>query len=88
MEKQVSKLTEEVPEEAKQGRIDLRELPLVTIDGEDARDFDDAVYCEQIPSGVGVCGSRLPMSATMCGQKPRWMTKRVTVAPQCISHRK
>jgi ribonuclease R len=28
------------------GRIDLRDIPLVTIDGEDARDFDDAVYCE------------------------------------------
>jgi len=28
------------------GRADLRDVPLVTIDGEDARDFDDAVYCE------------------------------------------
>lgn len=30
------------------GRVDLRELPLVTIDGETARDFDDAVYCEPV----------------------------------------
>ncbi len=37
----------EVPEEAKAGRVDLRELPLVTIDGEDAKDFDDAVYVEK-----------------------------------------
>jgi ribonuclease R len=28
------------------GRTDLRDLALVTIDGENARDFDDAVYCE------------------------------------------
>ena len=33
------------------GRVDLRDVPLVTIDGEDARDFDDAVYCE--PHGDG-----------------------------------
>ena len=33
------------------GRVDLRHLPLVTIDGEDARDFDDAVYCEHITRG-------------------------------------
>ncbi|HKT72717.1 MAG TPA: ribonuclease R [Steroidobacteraceae bacterium] len=32
-------------------REDLRPLPLVTIDGEDARDFDDAVYAEPHPEG-------------------------------------
>jgi ribonuclease R len=49
--KQISGLTEEVPEEAKSNRIDLRQLPLVTIDGEDARDFDDAVFCEPLEQG-------------------------------------
>lgn len=49
--KQVENLREEVPEEAKQGRVDLRQLSLVTIDGEDARDFDDAVYCEAKKGG-------------------------------------
>jgi len=34
-------------------RIDLTDVPLVTIDGEDARDFDDAVYCEPHKSGRG-----------------------------------
>ena len=35
----------------KRDRIDLTDVPLVTIDGEDARDFDDAVYCE--PARIG-----------------------------------
>ncbi|VCU69743.1 Ribonuclease R [Pigmentiphaga humi] len=35
------------------GRYDLRDVPLITIDGEDARDFDDAVYCERVELGSG-----------------------------------
>ncbi|NOX77086.1 MAG: ribonuclease R [Gammaproteobacteria bacterium] len=46
VEDEIAALKPEVPESAKQGREDIRDLPLVTIDGADARDFDDAVYCE------------------------------------------
>ncbi len=48
---EIKPLQKEVPESAKQDRVDLRNLPLVTIDGEDARDFDDAVYCQKTPKG-------------------------------------
>lgn len=48
---EIGALTVDVPESAKQGRTDLRQAPLVTIDGEDARDFDDAVYCQKTPKG-------------------------------------
>ncbi|MDZ7923222.1 MAG: ribonuclease R [Marinagarivorans sp.] len=48
---QAAGLSAEVTEQDKLNRIDLRKLPLVTIDGEDARDFDDAVYCERKRSG-------------------------------------
>lgn len=51
VEKQIRNFGEEVPEEAKKGRVDLRKLPLVTIDGESARDFDDAVYCQKEGDG-------------------------------------
>jgi ribonuclease R len=44
-------ISDEVEESAKLPRKDLRTLPLVTIDGDDARDFDDAVYCEPKKSG-------------------------------------
>jgi ribonuclease R len=40
-------------------RIDLTDVPLVTIDGEDARDFDDAVYCEPMPAS-GAARSKKP----------------------------
>lgn len=51
VEAEIAGLSAEVPEEAKAGRVDLRRLPLVTIDGADARDFDDAVYCQRTPKG-------------------------------------
>jgi len=44
-------LPDKVRAQDKKQRIDLTDVPLVTIDGEDARDFDDAVYCE--PAKVG-----------------------------------
>ena len=34
------------------GRRDLREIPFITIDGETARDFDDAVHLEDLPEGL------------------------------------
>lgn len=51
VELDIAELPREVEESHKEGRTDLRDLPLVTIDGEDARDFDDAVFCE--PRGSG-----------------------------------
>ena len=53
--KEVEKLSAKFPagvtEIDLQGRVDMRGLPLVTIDGETAKDFDDAVYCEQKGKG-------------------------------------
>ncbi|WP_179119121.1 ribonuclease R [Massilia sp. KIM] len=49
--KQAAKLPNEVLPADLADRVDLRDVPLVTIDGEDARDFDDAVYCEPVKIG-------------------------------------
>ncbi len=46
VQREAGQFAPEVPAQAAQGRVDLRNVALVTIDGEDARDFDDAVYAE------------------------------------------
>jgi ribonuclease R len=48
---QVAGIPEQVAEKDKENRVDIRNLRLVTIDDETARDFDDAVYCEPRPRG-------------------------------------
>jgi ribonuclease R len=59
---QARALPDAVRPQDKHHRVDLTDVPLVTIDGEDARDFDDAVYCEPVKIGRGkaaVSGWRL-----------------------------
>lgn len=51
MQRALSRIPDTVSKDDWAGRRDLRELPLVTIDGEDARDFDDAVYAYKQDSG-------------------------------------
>ncbi|TCT02740.1 ribonuclease R [Paralcaligenes ureilyticus] len=49
---QAAKLPATVKAGELKGRIDLRDVPFVTIDGEDARDFDDAVFCTPVEMGT------------------------------------
>jgi ribonuclease R len=54
---QAKKLPKTVAAKDVKGRKDLRKLPFVTIDGETAKDFDDAVYCETLAQGRGKTGA-------------------------------
>ena len=57
---QAAGLPEKIRPADRKNRIDLTDVPLVTIDGEDARDFDDAVYCEPAFIGKGVGKAKAP----------------------------
>lgn len=51
VEKEAKRFKKQVQTEDKEGRVDIRDLDFVTIDGEDAKDFDDAVFCKKTTSG-------------------------------------
>ncbi len=69
-QRQADKLPDTVRKQDLKGRVDLRDVPFITIDGEDARDFDDAVYCESVDLGTG-------------RRRPAW---RLLVAIADVSH--
>ena len=92
------KFGKSVPAAGKRGRVDLREVDLVTIDGADARDFDDAVFCE--PAGTGwrllvaiadvahyvEVGSALDREATRRGTSVYFPDRVVPMLPEVLSN--
>ncbi len=94
-----TKFKEQIPKNAARGRVDLRELPLVTIDGEDARDFDDAVFAEPRSGGgwrlfVAIAdvshyvkpADALDKEASMRGNSVYFPTRVVPMLPEVLSN--
>ena len=94
-----SKVSQNVQPEDLKGRTDLRHLPFVTIDGEDAKDFDDAVYCYSKPNGgyqlfVAIAdvshyvpvGSALDAEASCRGNSVYFPGKVVPMLPEALSN--
>lgn len=99
LDREAQALAAEPLEEDKLHRIDLRQLPFVTIDGEDARDFDDAVYCEKKKSGgwrlwVAIAdvshyvqvGSALDSEASLRGNSVYFPERVVPMLPEALSN--
>src|SRR5690606_38518482 len=88
----------EVLEADKRPRENLRQLPFVTIDGEDAKDFDDAVYCEPYEKGwklwVAIAdvahyvkpNTALDEEAKLRGNSVYFPTKVLPMLPEALSN--
>lgn len=95
---QVGEIGPEVVEADKRGRFDMRDKPLVTIDGIDAKDFDDAVYCERRRGGwrlfVAIAdvahyvqpGSALDQEAQQRGTSVYFPGRVVPMLPEALSN--
>ena len=91
-------LGEEPAEADKTNRVDLRDVPFVTIDGEDAKDFDDAVWCEKTPDGFQLrvaiadvshyvpVGSALDEEASIRGNSVYFPERVVPMFPEVLSN--
>jgi ribonuclease R len=98
VKKEVQSFGTDVPDGAKQGRTELREVDLITIDGADARDFDDAVYCKKTDKGwrllVAIAdvanyveiGSALDKEAIVRGTSVYFPDRVVPMLPEVLSN--
>lgn len=95
----VVKIPQQVGADDHKGRTDLRHLPFVTIDGEDAKDFDDAVYCYSKDKGgfqlfVAIAdvshyvaiGSSLDKEAARRGNSVYFPGRVVPMLPEALSN--
>ena len=91
-------LGEEPTAADKTHRVDLRDVPFVTIDGEDARDFDDAVWCAPQANGFQLrvaiadvshyvpVGSALDEEASLRGNSVYFPERVVPMFPEVLSN--
>ena len=98
VDREVQTFGPRVPLAAKKDRVDLRDVPLVTIDGEDAKDFDDAVFAEKIRGGWRVLvaiadvshyvrlGTALDEEAQERGTSVYFPTRAVPMLPEELSN--
>ncbi len=97
-EREAKRLPAEVRAADRKGREDLTHLPIVTIDGETARDFDDAVYCERKGSGFRLVvaiadvshyvkdGSALDRDARERGNSVYFPRRVIPMLPEALSN--